>query len=75
VTVDVRTGADAPADPILRRRHLLQRVATQLEAQGAEATVSDLAQVLGVSEATVRRDLQALRREGTPVTTRGRRTG
>lgn len=75
VEVHLEVDSDAPDDPIERRRHLLQRSAEQIVAQGGAATITDLARLLGVSEATVRRDLQALRRAGDVVETRGRRSG
>ena len=57
-----------------RRRHRLQRLLTEAEAQGAAPTVDDLARALGVSRATVKRDLAALRQAGMAVRTRGART-
>jgi DNA-binding SARP family transcriptional activator/tetratricopeptide (TPR) repeat protein len=75
VVVDVDPGVGTPDDPIERRRHVLRHVADQIRAQGGVATVTDLAGLLEVSEATVRRDLQALRATGTQVETRGRRHG
>jgi DNA-binding SARP family transcriptional activator len=74
VTVDLDPGREAPEDPVARRRHLLRRVADQITEQGGAATVGDLARLLEVSEATVRRDLAALRRAGADIATRGRRT-
>jgi DeoR/GlpR family transcriptional regulator of sugar metabolism len=52
----------------------LQRLAEQAEQQGGAPRVEDLAETLGVSEATVRRDLAALRKAGIDVTTRGSRS-
>jgi DNA-binding SARP family transcriptional activator len=75
VVVDLDPGPDAPADPIRRRRHVLHRVIDQVDEQGGAVTVTDLAHLLAVSEATVRRDLQALRRSGARIETRGRRSG
>lgn len=56
-----------------RRRHRLRRLLAEAKAQGGAPTVDDLAAVLGVAVTTVRRDLQALRREGVEVATRGSR--
>lgn len=75
VAIDLDPGPDAPADPVQRRRALLRRVADQVVAQGGAATVGDLSRLLEVSEATVRRDLQALRRAGDAIETRGARSG
>ncbi len=75
VAIDLDLGPDAPDDPVQRRRDLLRSVVEQIGTQGGVATVTDLAQVLDVSEATVRRDLQVLRDGGTAVETRGRRSG
>ena len=57
-----------------RRRMRLQRLAEQAERQGGAPRVEDLAETLGVSEATVRRDLAALRKAGIDVSTRGSRS-
>ncbi|HSK21978.1 MAG TPA: BTAD domain-containing putative transcriptional regulator [Egicoccus sp.] len=75
VEVELAPGRDAPDDPVERRRWLLARVADDIAAQGGAATTADLARVLAVSEATVRRDLHALRESGHAVATRGRRAG
>ncbi|MFA9446066.1 BTAD domain-containing putative transcriptional regulator [Egicoccus sp. AB-alg6-2] len=75
VEVALPPGPEAPDDPIQRRRWLLSRVVTQITDQGGAATTADLAGLLDVSEATVRRDLAALRSAGRPIETRGRRTG
>ncbi|MBS3940673.1 MAG: DeoR family transcriptional regulator [Actinobacteria bacterium] len=75
VEVELAPGPDAPVDPVERRRWLLARVADDIAAQGGAATTADLARVLAVSEATVRRDLLALRESGHAVATRGRRAG
>jgi tetratricopeptide (TPR) repeat protein len=56
-----------------RRRTRLQRLAEQAERQGGAPRVEDLAVTLGVSEATVRRDLASLRKAGVGVSTRGSR--
>ncbi|MBN1665855.1 MAG: AAA family ATPase [Anaerolineales bacterium] len=59
------TGAAA------RRQHCLQRLLQEAEAQGAAPTIADLAKATGSSQATVKRDLAALRAAGQVVKTRG----
>ncbi len=61
-------------DPAARRAHLLD-VLQQVEDQHAAATLDDLGMVFDVSATTIRRDLEALRREGHDVPTRGRDAG
>ncbi|MGI9647372.1 MAG: BTAD domain-containing putative transcriptional regulator [Acidimicrobiia bacterium] len=61
--------ADGPA----RRGRQLLRLTAEAEAVEAAPTISDLAQALGVSPATTRRDIEALRKAGHSVYTRGRR--
>ncbi len=56
-----------------RRRGLL-RLVEQAREQGASPTVDDLAAALEVSKATIKRDLEALRRRGLAPATRGART-
>ncbi len=59
-----------------RRRHRLLRLTGEAVEQGAAPTVEDLAEALGVSRSTIRRDLSQLRDAGHDVRTRGtRRTG
>ncbi len=65
----------APSDPVARRRHDLRSAVAQVIDQGGAVTVTDLAGILAASEATIRRDLAALRSEGTHVATRGARAG
>ncbi|MFQ5966338.1 MAG: AAA family ATPase [Acidimicrobiia bacterium] len=55
------------------RRELLMSLIEQARAQGGSPTVNDLAHALGVSTATVRRDLGILREEGKKPITRGSR--
>lgn len=76
--VDVAWTVAQPSDDDLEsvtnlRHHRLQRLLAEAEAHGAAATVSDLAGAIGVSVRTVRRDLQALRRQGIAAVTRGAR--
>jgi tetratricopeptide (TPR) repeat protein len=61
-------------DPGDRRRHRLQRLLAETEADRAAATVVDLAEALGASVRTIRRDLQMLRQAGHAVKTRGSRS-
>jgi len=75
VTVPVVALPDDPDDPVDRRRVVLRRIVDHLVAAGGAATVADLATVLEVSQATVRRDLRALRDAGYAVPTRGHRAG
>jgi biotin operon repressor len=75
---EVRWIVTDPSDSSIRnrgerRRRRLVRLAEQAEQQGGAPRVEDLAGALGASEATVRRDLAALRRSGVDVTTRGSR--
>lgn len=53
-----------------RRRHRLLRLTRQAAESDAVARVSDLADVLGVSERTVKRDLAELRKQGEKPKTR-----
>lgn len=53
-----------------RRRHRLVRMVSTAEEAEASARVSDLAEALGVSDRTVKRDLSVLRREGMELRTR-----
>jgi hypothetical protein len=66
--------SDAPDDPtsgVARRRRRLSRLIHEAHKQGTVATVELMAKVLNVGARTVQRDLQALRREGMVVPTRG----
>ncbi|RME86400.1 MAG: DUF1670 domain-containing protein [Caldilineae bacterium] len=56
-----------------RRRHRLLRLLNEAAEQGAAARVIDLAQALGVSDKTIKRDLAVLRASGHAVETRGSR--
>ena len=64
-TVHAPEDEDIP-DDLTRRRHRLRRLLDEAASQGARPTVQALAQALGVSRRTVRRDLAAL--EGMPKT-------
>jgi len=62
-------------DPVLRRSYILNLIlsgAVNVNAAGARA---DLARLLGVSPATITRDLAALRRAQGPATSIGVRRG
>jgi biotin operon repressor len=76
--VTITWTVTAPEDKAIaagpgRRQAQLRRLLQQASEQAAAPTVSDLADALGVSEPTIRRDLAALRRAGHPVHTRGSR--
>jgi len=76
--VDVSWTVAAPADDQFGsgtdlRHHRLLRLLAEAEAHNAAPTVADLAGALDVSVRTIRRDLQALRRSGIAVVTRGAR--
>ena len=55
-----------------RRRHRIARLTAEATAQGAAARVTDLAEALDVSVATVRRDIAASRADGVEIVTRRR---
>jgi len=76
--VEVAWTVEAPEDATIsrktaRRQHRLLRLLREAAEQGAAPTVDHLAQALGVSRATIKRDLAALRRAGHEVHTRGSR--
>jgi biotin operon repressor len=76
--IDVRWTVTDPSDSSIRnrgerRRRRLVRLAEQAEQQGGAPRVEDLAEALGASAATMRRDLASLRRSGIDITTRGSR--
>jgi tetratricopeptide (TPR) repeat protein len=56
---------------VAERRARLRRLCAEALAQGAEPTIVDLAEVLGVTGRTVDRDIASLRAAGELVTTRG----
>lgn len=77
--VEVAWTVDAPEDraisgKVARRRHRLLRLLEEAREQRAAPTVSRLAEALGVSERTLKRDLAALRAAGHPISTRGQRS-
>ena len=53
------------------RQAAAKRIIEEASSQGSVPGVVDIAEVLGVSVATVRRDLKALRDSGVPIRTRG----
>jgi predicted ATPase len=76
--VAVTWTVDAPEDTEIprktaRRRHRVLRLLDQAQAQGAAPRDQDLADALGVSLPTIRRDMAALRAEGHDLPTRGRK--
>ena len=77
--VSVTWTVAAPEDDAVegkaeRRRHRLLRLLSEADAQSTVPTVMALADVLDVSERTVKRDLSTLRAEGHDVRTRGFRS-
>lgn len=62
------------ADKVTRRRRRIVRLVAEARAQGATPTVVDLADALDASQATIRRDLAAMREEGSDLPTRGSRS-
>jgi len=76
--VEVTWTVEAPGDGEItgkadRRRVCLLRLLEEAESQGAAPTLADLAQALGVSDRTVKRDLADLRQAGRAPRTRGSR--
>ena len=74
----VRWTSSDPADfeavdPVERRRRRMRRFLSEANRQGADPRIEDVAAALGVSVATVRRDVAELRRSGFGLTTRGSR--
>lgn len=64
---------EAMCDPQERRRKQILRLAIEATAQGAIPRDEDLAVALGISLATLRRDLLKLKSQGRPIVTRGRK--
>ena len=76
--IDIRWTVSEPADLDIedeasRRQIRLARLMAEAEDQGGSPRVVDLADALGVSRATIRRDLATMRRSGRRVSTRGSR--
>lgn len=71
--IELNTDLDALANYGLAglRRHRMARITRQAYDQGALLSYEDLALILTTSPATVRRDVQLLRREGMFIMTRG----
>ncbi len=59
------------ANKVTMRQSRLLRLCSEAVAQGAEPTVGDLAEALGVTPRTVDRDIAALRAAGAELVTRG----
>jgi DNA-binding transcriptional ArsR family regulator len=60
-----------PTNKAATRQERLLRLCAEASAQGAEPTVGDLAEALGVTARTVDRDIAALRAAGATLVTRG----
>ncbi len=71
-TVSDPSDFDVP-DPVGRRRLRIRRFLDEAARQGADPRIEDVATALGVSVATVRRDVAELRRAGSGLSTRGSR--
>jgi tetratricopeptide (TPR) repeat protein len=75
VTLTVSSPEDLDiVDKVDRRQQRLQRVLREATEQRGSLTVGDLSEVLGASEATVRRDLMTIRADGHNIATRGSRS-
>jgi DNA-binding SARP family transcriptional activator/predicted ATPase/DNA-binding transcriptional ArsR family regulator len=77
--VDVTWTVEAPDDTTVtdvgeRRRRQILRLLDEATRQGAAPTVDDLAEAIGASRSTVRRDMATLRQHGVAARTRGHRT-
>ena len=64
-------AARAQGGKVAERHSRIRRLCAEALAQGAEPTVGDLADALGVNGRTVDRDIAALRAAGELVITRG----
>lgn len=65
---------DRLADPVDRRRSRVLRLISEADTAGATPSTEHLAEALGVSATTIRRDLAALRASGHQVQSRGQRS-
>ena len=75
---EVKWTVSAPGDAAIldkaeHRRHQVLRLLREATEQSAAPTVKHLADALGVSSRTIKRDLAALRAQGHDVRTRGSR--
>jgi DNA-binding SARP family transcriptional activator len=64
-------GFDHAGNKIISRQERLRRLCAEAAAQGAEPTISDLAEALGVTTRTIHRDIVTLRSSGEVLVTRG----
>jgi hypothetical protein len=71
-TIRHRLDDELTEGPALRAQQL-RRLISEAAAVGATPTVVDLAMALGVSTATIRRDIDTLRQSGYTIRTRGQR--
>jgi DNA-binding SARP family transcriptional activator len=76
--VEVQWTVEVPEDVAVvdvaeRRRRQLLRLLDEATRQGAAPTVDDLADAVGASRSTVRRDLATMRQQGVATPTRGHR--
>ena len=63
--------SEQPVNKAVARQRRLRRLCAEANAQGAEPTVSALAEALGVTVRTIDRDIAALRAAGEQLVTRG----
>ena len=74
ITWTVGHPDDAELDSTIeRRRHRILRLLDEADRSGATPSIEHIADALGVSESTIRRDLGVLREAGHEITTRGSR--
>jgi hypothetical protein len=64
-------SAGHTGNKIISRQERLRRLCAEAAAQGAEPTISDLAEALGVTTRTIHRDIVMLRSSGEVLMTRG----
>ncbi len=71
VTLTVTQPSDWTVEQMAKRRQTrIQRVIGEAERQGGSLRVADLAEILAVSERTIKRDIAGLRGLGVPLRTR-----